>query len=42
VPADVQLNTPIRVTRWLSEAGVAQFGRVLILAENASRISYVD
>jgi Fe-S cluster assembly protein SufD len=30
------------VTRWLSEAGVAQFARVLILAENASRISYVD
>ena len=42
VPAEVQLDTPIRVTRWLSEAGVAQFGRVLILAEGASRVSYVD
>ena len=42
VPAEVQLNKPIRVTRWLSEAGIAQFGRVLILAEDASRISYVD
>ena len=42
VPAEVQLDTPIRVTRWLSEAGVAQFGRVLLLAEGASRVSYVD
>lgn len=42
VPAGVQLDVPIRVTRWLSEPGIAQFGRVLILAESASRISYVD
>jgi Fe-S cluster assembly protein SufD len=42
VPAEIQLDTPIRVTRWLSEAGVAQFGRVLIIAEGASHVSYVD
>jgi Fe-S cluster assembly protein SufD len=42
VPKGVQLELPVRVTRWLNEAGVAYFSRVLIVAERASRVSYVD
>ena len=42
VPAGVRLDLPIRITRWLSEAGTAYFSRVLIVAETASRVSYVD
>ena len=42
VPKGVQLEQPVRVTRWLSEAGAAYLSRVLIVAENASRVSYVD
>ena len=42
VPKGVQLEHPVRVTRWLSEAGAAYFSRVLILAEAQSQVSYVD
>lgn len=42
VPADVRLELPIRVTRWVSEAGTAYFSRVLIVAEHHSQLSYVD
>lgn len=42
VPRGVRLELPIRVTRWLSEAGAAYFNRVLIVAERASQISYVE
>jgi Fe-S cluster assembly protein SufD len=42
VPSGVRLDLPIRVTRWLSEAGAAYFSRVLIVAEAHSRVSYVD
>ena len=42
VPKGVQLERPIRVTRWLSEAGTAYMSRVLIVAENHSQVSYVD
>ena len=42
VPKGVRLERPVRVTRWLSEAGTAYFSRVLILAEPESQISYVD
>ncbi|MCH2459903.1 MAG: Fe-S cluster assembly protein SufD [Gemmatimonadetes bacterium] len=42
VPKGVQLELPIRVTRWLSEAGTAYMSRVLIVAENHSQVSYVD
>jgi len=42
VPAGVRLELPIRVTRWLSEAGAAYFSRVLIVAERHSQVSYVD
>ena len=42
VPKRVQLELPVRVTRWLSEAGAAYFSRVLIVAERQSQVSYVD
>ena len=42
VPKGVRLERPVRVTRWLSEAGTAYFSRVLIVAESRSQISYVD
>lgn len=42
VPRDVQVSAPIRVTRWLSRAGVASFGRTLIVAERGSQVSFVD
>jgi Fe-S cluster assembly protein SufD len=42
VPADVRLELPIRVTRWVSEPGTAYFSRVLIVAEPHSQVSYVD
>ncbi|MFQ5537131.1 MAG: Fe-S cluster assembly protein SufD [Gemmatimonadota bacterium] len=42
VPRGVRLDEPVRITRWFSEAGAAIFSRVLIVAEAASRVSYVD
>lgn len=42
VPPNVQLELPVRVTRWLSKSGVAYFGRVLVVAEANSQVSYVD
>ena len=42
VPRGVRLEQPVRVTRWLSEPGTAYFSRVLIVAESASQVSYVD
>jgi Fe-S cluster assembly protein SufD len=42
VPRNVRLKLPVRVTRWLSEAGAAYFSRVLIVAEGQSQVSYVD
>jgi Fe-S cluster assembly protein SufD len=42
VPQGVQLDLPVRVTRWLSEPGTAYFSRVLMVAEPNSRVSYVD
>jgi Fe-S cluster assembly protein SufD len=42
VPRNVRLELPVRVTRWLSEAGAAYFSRVLIVAEGQSQVSYVD
>jgi Fe-S cluster assembly protein SufD len=42
VPKDVQLDLPIRATRWLSKAGSAVCTRTLILAEPGSRVSYVE
>ena len=42
VPRNVRLELPVRVTRWLSEAGAAYFSRVLIVADAHSQVSYVD
>ncbi|MDZ7781138.1 MAG: Fe-S cluster assembly protein SufD [Gemmatimonadota bacterium] len=42
VPRGVRLEHPIRVTRWVSEPGAAYFSRTLIVAEDASQVSYVD
>lgn len=42
VPKNVVMDLPVRVTRWLSDAGAAYFSRVLIVAESHSRVSYVD
>ena len=42
VPSGVQLKSPVRVTRWFSDAGAAFFSRTLIVAEANSQVSYVD
>ncbi len=42
VPKGVHLENPVRVTRWISEAGAAFFSRTLIVAEPTSQVSYVD
>jgi Fe-S cluster assembly protein SufD len=42
VPKGVRLEAPVRVTRWLTEAGAAYLSRVLIVAERESQVSYVD
>jgi Fe-S cluster assembly protein SufD len=42
VPPNVHVERPIRVTRWLSSAGMAYFSRVLIIADKHSVVSYVD
>jgi Fe-S cluster assembly protein SufD len=42
VPRGVRLENPVRVTRWVSEAGAAYFTRTLIVAEPTSQVSYVD
>jgi Fe-S cluster assembly protein SufD len=42
VPTGVRLDRPVRITRWVSESGAAFFSRVLIVAETASQVSYVD
>jgi len=42
VPEGVHLELPVRVTRWVSQAGVALFSRTLIVAERGSRVSLVD
>lgn len=42
VPRGVALELPVRVTRWLSDAGAAYFNRVLIVADETSQVSYVD
>jgi Fe-S cluster assembly protein SufD len=42
VPAGVRLDLPVRVTRWVSQEGVALFSRTLIVAERGSQVSFVD
>jgi len=42
VPKGVRMELPVRVSRWFSRAGVAHFSRTLIVAEEGSRVSFVD
>lgn len=42
VPRGVKLEHPVRITRWFSGSGAAYFSRVLIVANSASQVSYVD
>lgn len=42
VPKGVELEHPIRVGRWIDEAGHAYFPRTLIVAEAGSRVAYID
>jgi Fe-S cluster assembly protein SufD len=42
VPEGVRLDLPVRVTRWVSQQGVALFSRTLIVAEPGSQVSFVD
>ncbi len=42
VPRGVRLDLPVRVTRWVDQAGVAFFSRTLIIAEPGSQVSFVD
>ncbi len=42
VPQGVRVELPIRVSRWISEAGRCYFSRVLLVAEEGSQVSYVD
>ena len=42
VPKGVHLDLPVRISRWIAQAGKAHFSRTLIIAEAGSRVSYVD
>lgn len=42
VPEGVRLDLPVRLTRWVSQEGVALFSRTLIIAEPGSQVSFVD
>ena len=42
VPRGVVLERPVRLSRWNSQAGTATVTRVLLVAEEASRVSFVD
>lgn len=42
VPRGVRIEKPIRVARWMTQAGLAVFPRTLIIAEPGARIDYVD
>ncbi len=42
VPRGVELEDPVRVTRWFSREGAASFGRTLIVARPGSQVSLVD
>ena len=42
VPRGVHVELPIHLTRWFSEPGRAIFTRTLIVAEEGSRVSFVD
>ncbi len=42
VPRNVDIERPIRLNRWISRSGPATFSRILVLAEEHSRVSLVE
>ena len=42
IPRNVRLERPVRLSRWVSHPGTATFARILIVAEDHSRVSFVD
>ncbi len=42
VPRGVKLDQPVRLRRWTSRAGTAAITRILLVAEEGSRVSFVD
>ncbi|MDE2875087.1 MAG: Fe-S cluster assembly protein SufD [Gemmatimonadota bacterium] len=42
VPRGVRVDRTIRLSRWVSQPGTATFTRILIVAEERSRLSFVD
>ncbi len=42
VPKGVRLQEPVRLSRWVSRPDTATFTRILIVAEEASQVSFVD
>ncbi|MGH7482751.1 MAG: Fe-S cluster assembly protein SufD [Longimicrobiales bacterium] len=42
VPDDVALDRPIRIARWLSEAGTAVFPRTLVVAGRRAKLALVE
>ncbi len=42
VPKDVRVEVPFRVYRWLSDAGTAAAGRVLVVAEQGAHVAIVE
>jgi Fe-S cluster assembly protein SufD len=42
VPKDVRVEVPIRLYRWISDAGTAAFSRLLVIAEAGAEVAVVD
>ncbi len=42
VPKDVRVEVPIRLYRWISDAGTAAFSRLLVIAEEGAEVAVVD
>ncbi len=42
VPKNVRVETPVRLFRWMTGAGSAAFGRLLVVAEAGAEIAIVD
>lgn len=42
VPKGVRIEEPIRIARWMDEAGLAVFPRTLIIAERESHVAFVE
>jgi Fe-S cluster assembly protein SufD len=42
VPRGLRIEKPIRVVRWITEAGTAAFARTLLVADEGSHVGYVE